>query len=100
MSQAGPDPKAEDEKIVFKFKNEPAEIVSDEKPQLEQASAEEVFDGTIIDGRYKLHELIGAGAMAVVYRGEHIATLRPVAIKILSEAGDDESHARFKQEAT
>ncbi len=99
MSQPGADPEAEEEKIVFKFNDGLVARVSDGKTHPEQQSANAPFDGTIIDGRYKLHELIGAGAMAVVYRGEHIATERPVAIKILSEAGDDESHARFKQEA-
>lgn len=70
--------------------------------QPEPTSYDEKIDNaaTIVDGRYKLLEKIGAGAMAVVYRGEHLATQRAVAIKILSQSGDDKAHARFKQEAT
>lgn len=57
------------------------------------------FDGTVIDGRYKLHEKIGAGNMAVVYRAEHVATARVVAIKILTGTSDGSAHVRFQREA-
>src|SRR5208283_4712560 len=97
MSQHDFDPK-EAEKIVFKFKDEPTVDQSDQSSERAQQQADEAFEGTL-DGRYKLGELIGTGGMAAVYRAQHIATGRQVAIKILSEAGDDERHARFKQEA-
>ena len=40
--------------------------------------------GKVIDGKYKILEKVGAGGMAVVYKGEHIYLKRPVAIKVLS----------------
>ena len=39
--------------------------------------------GKVIDGKYKILEKVGAGGMAVVYKGEHIYLKRPVAIKVL-----------------
>jgi serine/threonine-protein kinase len=37
-------------------------------------------------GQYKLHEVLGRGAMGVVYRGEHLYLGREVAIKVLRPA--------------
>jgi eukaryotic-like serine/threonine-protein kinase len=56
---------------------------------------------TVADGRYRLEQSIGRGAMAVVYLARDEELGRPVAIKILAEQlGSDESiRARFLREA-
>lgn len=57
--------------------------------------------GTLIDGRFRIGKLLGAGGMGVVYEAEQIELNRVVAIKFLSDSGVDESEdfARFRQEA-
>ncbi len=59
------------------------------------------MDGTLLNNRYRLVELIGSGGMAVVYKGVDMLLHRPVAIKILREAyaSDPAFMARFQQEA-
>ncbi|MGB9776693.1 MAG: Stk1 family PASTA domain-containing Ser/Thr kinase [Anaerolineae bacterium] len=59
------------------------------------------MEGTLLNGRYRLVELLGAGGMAVVYKGVDTVLHRPVAIKILREAyaGDPAFLARFQREA-
>ncbi len=59
------------------------------------------MEGTLLNGRYRLIELIGSGGMAVVYKGVDTLLHRPVAIKILREAyaGDPAFLARFQREA-
>lgn len=56
---------------------------------------------TILNDRYRLVELIGAGGMATVYRGEDLLLERPVAVKFLREpyASDAEARQRFLHEA-
>ncbi|NPA79977.1 MAG: serine/threonine protein kinase [Thermotogae bacterium] len=57
--------------------------------------------GKVIDGKYKILEKVGAGGMAVVYKGEHIYLKRPVAIKVLAPqmARDRQFVERFFKEA-
>ena len=43
----------------------------------------DVGTGTILDGRYRLDEMIGEGGMARVYRAEDMALQRTVAIKVM-----------------
>lgn len=59
------------------------------------------MEGTLLNDRYRLLELIGSGGMAVVYKGLDTLLHRPVAIKILREAyaGDPAFVARFQREA-
>ncbi len=56
---------------------------------------------TVVNDRYRLVELIGAGGMATVYRGEDLLLERPVAVKFLREpyASDPEARERFLHEA-
>lgn len=59
------------------------------------------MEGTLLNGRYRLIELIGSGGMAVVYKGVDTLLHRPVAIKVLREAyaSDPAFLARFQREA-
>ena len=54
-----------------------------------------------VDGRYKVLDVIGTGAMATVYAAEDIRLGRKVAMKILrpEQAQDKTFRSRFKREA-
>jgi predicted Ser/Thr protein kinase len=55
----------------------------------------------LVDGRYRIEELIGEGGMGLVYRAMHMALNKPVAIKVLQREAsqDEEVLARFTREA-
>jgi len=57
--------------------------------------------GTRLDGRYKIHEVVGRGGMGVVYAGVHEKLDREVAIKVLGLGLGTDSVAvqRFLREA-
>lgn len=57
--------------------------------------------GTIIDGRYRLIEIIGEGGMGQVFEAEHLELRRKVAIKTLftKEGVDPALAQRFEREA-
>lgn len=59
------------------------------------------MESVVLNGRYRLLELIGSGGMAVVYRAVDTLLQRPVAVKVLREgfAGDPAFLARFQREA-
>ena len=59
------------------------------------------YVGRILDNRYEILELIGAGGMALVYRARCHRLNRMVAIKILKEdlADDEEFRRRFHTES-
>ena len=59
------------------------------------------YIGRILDNRYEILELIGAGGMALVYRARCHRLNRMVAIKILKEdlADDEEFRRRFHTES-
>ena len=59
------------------------------------------YVGRILDNRYEILELIGAGGMALVYKARCHRLNRMVAIKILKEdlAGDQEFQRRFYTES-
>jgi serine/threonine-protein kinase len=54
-----------------------------------------------LDGRYRIRDVLGAGGMGVVFRGEDLSLDRPVAIKVLPAAlsSDKNVVARFRREA-
>lgn len=59
------------------------------------------FIGKRLDGRYEIHEILGIGGMAVVYKAYDNLEDRIVAVKILKEeyAKNDEFLRRFKNES-
>jgi serine/threonine protein kinase len=56
--------------------------------------------GTVIDGKYRVEDVVGRGGMGTVYRAQHMALHEPVAIKILRRdaAADEEIVTRFLRE--
>lgn len=57
--------------------------------------------GRVLDGKYRLEELIGRGGMGAVYRAMHVGTGRRVAVKVIAPelAGQREFIERFRREA-
>jgi serine/threonine protein kinase len=57
--------------------------------------------GKIVDDRYQVHALLGAGGMCVVYRAEDLRSGSQVALKVLpvERAKNTELAARFQREA-
>ncbi|HTN91707.1 MAG TPA: serine/threonine-protein kinase, partial [Sorangium sp.] len=57
--------------------------------------------GSLISGRYRVHELIGEGGMGAVYRGEQVHLRKQVAIKLLRPLARrmPELVTRFEREA-
>lgn len=53
--------------------------------------------GTLIDDRYELRGLLGAGGFAMVYRAWHVAMERMVALKLLNAALPEEHCEPIKQ---
>ncbi len=59
------------------------------------------FVGAVVESRYRVESVLGAGSMGTVYRARQLNVGREVAIKILRQdrSADDATHARFKREA-
>ncbi len=66
-------------------------------------SAEEATPrvGDVLDNRYRITGVLGAGGMGCVYLAEHISIRRPLALKLLHPEveGIDEINQRFEREA-
>ena len=73
------------------------------EPSLSPAipAGSEIPLGTLVDGRYRIDGILGAGGMGRVYRAEHTGIGRYVAIKMLhADLGhNSEAAARFQREA-
>jgi DNA-binding response OmpR family regulator len=67
---------------------------------LPPGGAQEIKPGSVLEGRYRLDEMIGAGSNGAVYRATHLNLDRRVAVKILHTGlGDDEvALERLQQE--
>lgn len=63
--------------------------------------AHAVAPGDLVDGRYRVVELIGEGGMGAVFLAEHVGLSKEVALKVIhpSFAGNGEIRARFEREA-
>ncbi len=61
----------------------------------------EGFIGKVLDGRYKILELVGLGGMACVLKAQDLVMNRTVAIKILNDEynGNEAAEARFIDES-
>lgn len=56
--------------------------------------------GTVIDGKYRIEEIVGKGGMSVVMRAVSVADGKTVTVKILNEDTEEENvYSRFVNEA-
>ncbi|MCZ7682724.1 MAG: protein kinase [Sandaracinaceae bacterium] len=57
--------------------------------------------GQLVDGRYRVEGVLGAGGMGLVYRARHAVLGKPLALKVLKPevSRDEEVMARFRREA-
>lgn len=72
----------------------------DEPTRTAVGSTPRLMPGSLLGRRYRIVELVGAGAMGLVYRAEDERLRLPVAVKVLRpDLSEDESWlARFQQE--
>lgn len=79
----------------------PAPIHGRGRASASEPKSDSIGIGDVIEDKYRLRERLGAGGMAVVYRAEHLALKRDVAVKVLLPQWRNNSQfaARFDREA-
>jgi serine/threonine-protein kinase len=88
--------------VTEEIRNEDATIgdasVQSNKQQRDTSAS---LAGTVLEGRYELVDVIGAGGMGIVYRARHLAIGNDIAIKVLRSplVADNQIATRFLQEA-
>ena len=55
------------------------------------AALAQALPGTVLDGKYRLDEQLGAGGFGAVYRGLHLVLDRPIAVKMFRPAPGNDS---------
>jgi len=55
------------------------------------AAYAKALPGTVLDGKYRLDDELGAGGFGVVFRGRHLVLDRPVAVKVFRPAPGNDS---------
>ena len=70
-------------------------------PEGNLQSPQSQWIGQVLDGRYKIRELLGEGGMGAVYTAEHLSLRKQVAVKVIRAefAGNEEIAERFTREA-
>ncbi|MCP4446683.1 MAG: serine/threonine protein kinase [Myxococcales bacterium] len=65
------------------------------------APATRISVGDVLDGKYEITNVLGQGAMGVVYAAKHLRLRRAVSLRTLQEdiSGNSELVARYEQEA-
>ena len=61
-------------------------------PEGESGPSEQLPPGTVLENRYQIENLVGAGGMSTVYRARDLrfSVIKPVAVKeMINRAGDD-----------
>src|SRR5207248_5850559 len=58
------------------------------------AAYAKALPGTVLDGKYRLDEELGAGGFGVVFRGRHLVLDCPVAVKVSRPASGHHSASR------
>ncbi len=66
-----------------------------------ETPAPRLAEGTLVAGRYRVLDVIGEGGMGTVYRAQHLALHRHVALKVVRPelSADPQMVARFEREA-
>src|SRR5262245_48922104 len=70
-------------------------------PDRRLTESNQTWLGKVVDGRYRVIEVVGRGGMGVVYKVEHLRMGKIAAMKVLHRdlAGDPEVVYRFEREA-
>ena len=65
----------------------------------EQATVTDPLIGSVLGERYKIESFLSSGGMGIVYKARHTVLDKPIAIKLLREAQDEDAQQRFLLEA-
>ena len=97
MTHASPLEKAQRDPALADTSASTSDVTADRR----LSDSNQAWLGKIVDGRYRVLEVIGRGGMGVVYRVEHLRMGKIAAMKVLHRdlASDAEIVQRFEREA-